>query len=290
MSTAETKAKIVIEDTERHIYSMHLQEISNRFANAYKIFLLRRDFYDFLERYKVALAGNDFGLITREKGIFPKFHHEEAEPILNDFLDKVSNSDFYSTLDEAEGKYLLRIGRNLFKHYYPHAIFMRDEEVLNKKELIFDPMLNYPQINYTVVFDDDFNELFPPELFYKQIPMGDLSEIDQKRAKTILFTVNGDTGKEELISYIDTFWKEISMMLGKPTADKISRDKASKTFLRNVDIYNQYLEEKNNNDSLSTRDLRTAASVKEKSGEEITDDMVRKIVSDISNLERKVNT
>lgn len=123
-----------------------------------------------------------------------------------------------------------------------------------------------------------------PGIFYSIDPT---PEQTSDKPRTLCIHCSRSVGKQELINYVKTFWGEMTMFMDNQATDK-KRDKSAKVFIRDVDIYNKYHELpglKNN-----AHVLRTARIITEMGLHDITDDMVRKIVSTISKLEREINT
>lgn len=90
---AGNKKEIVIKDIERAIYSIYTKEKENNFANIFKMLLLRRDFYDFLDDYKKVFAKNQ----------------DEALLILEQFLKKIEHTMYFTMLNSCERKEALDV-------------------------------------------------------------------------------------------------------------------------------------------------------------------------------------
>ncbi len=218
---------IEINDTERKIYLMYQNEKSNRFLNVFKILLLRHDYYDLLSKLK-------------------QLHYTdpELEQVVEHYLGKLSKTEYLKKLSKYQRDNFLRIARNLFRHYYPLFMF---KNIYGKqfKGFIFDPTLGFPNIYFSLYPEPLFQKYF--HLFTDKLgnPANQLDydysnfETVANEPMTVQITFDNTTKKEELISFIDKHWKEISAM-GKFPMDK-SRDKSSKTFLRDIDIYNAYI-------------------------------------------------
>lgn len=266
------KEKIVIKYTESAIYCMHMQEKDNRFTNAFKIAILRDDFYGFLKEYKDNLLNNP----------------GNAKKLLASFLDKIQQTKYFSELDIDKRRDNLKIISNLLRFYYPTFIF--PHEPMEGKTMIYDKQLNYPHIYHSVIFAETFEKNVLDGLYLEDIPpIGVVNGIDENRPRLLQITCDDNVKKEELIQYIEKFWGTMNLYLDKERRAKEaskSRDKTSKNFLRDVDIYNRYYEL----DIPAMRREFQVASEFTTSSELLTPESVRKIVANMNNLLRGVNT
>jgi hypothetical protein len=256
--------KIEIRNTERKIYEIQLKEKNNRFANIFKVLLLREDFYEFLSNLKKAHDQEDQN----------KLHNT-----IEQFLNNLQKTKYFSLLHETQKNHFLNTAKNLFAFYYPHCIF--SDYILQHQHIAYDPMPNYPGIHHNIFYEEIFNKYFPYELYkYGMPPINPPKEEDKPKIVQLIF--DETVKKEEVIQYINTFWEEIRFFLSKEEKDDQEREKSSKKFLRDVDIYNRYQELTNL--PILTREIEVAKEF------EVSAENVRKIVENTRILKEKINT
>jgi hypothetical protein len=289
--------EIILKDRERAIYLIHLQEGDNRFVNALKILFLRDDFYKFLDEYRELLSGNILGDIKfsrKEKMVnnhlvvsnSVDLHWEKANVFFKNYLNKIDKIKYLNVLPDNKKRMLTESIYNLLSYYYPLMVFTREAKG-NSGVLIYDKMLDYSKITYSVLYKEDLNKYFPTELLSRNIPtFGYLSEEESKKPRVLLMFCDEDTNKEEFLNFIDNEWGEISSYLKRGNETSKDRDRAYKYLIRDIDVYNIYINEKG---SVSEREIKTKEKIDEKYGY-ITSSAIKKAVVTISKLRKEINS
>ena len=253
--------KVEIKDTEKEIYLNYQKEGANKFLNVFKILLLHEDFYKTLDLLKI--------------------NTKDSQKTIDSFINSIEKSEYFSKLDRNRKGQALKVTHNLLKFYYPYKIFRKDKS----EPLYVDLMLNFPKIFYNVVYDDVFDRSVTEELFSKSPDIGASDNPDKPR--TLQIVCDGTTTKEELIKYIDLFWEEMSLFLGKQNSEiKNTRDKSSKNFLRDVKIFNLY----NSMDGISPVKREVDIARQLSAEKRMTPEVVRKSVEIIGSLKKQVNS
>lgn len=289
--------KIKIEDREIKIYLMYQQEGCNRFLNAFQVILLRDDFYEFLDKYKIALSRNPFGIIktpknikeleqmTKENSSAVGLDWNSSAPILSSFLNKIEKSKYINNLSENKKNGVMEILNNLLRYYYPYYVFIN--EAKGNDYLIYDSMLNNSKISQFVVYKELLDKHFPYEpLLSKTPPIGCLNEEEMKRQRSLILVCEEDTEKEELINYIKKQWGFISSSLKRKYGGVKERQRASKHFIRDINAYNTYIDTRG---ITATREVNTKKKIDTRN-KHITIDVIRKAVKEVSRLRKEINT
>jgi len=284
--------RIRLDDREACIYEMYRQEGCNRFVNAFKILLLRNDFYDFLKKYKEILSGNPFGIIQRtniynikeiKKGKpLIDLKWEEGNNYLNSYLDKIKDTKYLKSLEDKRSKNTILILRNLLKFYYPYQVFLR--EGYKNNTLIFDSMLNFPKINQFIVYEEELEKHFPVEMVRRTPPFGYLNDEEKQKPRSLILICDEDTEKEELLKYINDFWGDISASLKRDYLSK-KREKSSKNLIRDIEAYNTYIDTR----GLTEKREQTVKKKMSNKTRHITIDNVKKAIKEISKLRKEIN-
>ena len=280
--------KIRLDDREIALYEIYRKEGCNRFVNAFKILLLRDDFYDFLKEYKEILSSNPFGLIIPKvigndnNKIATNLDTKNGYKYLDSYLDKIRKTKYLKSLENKKSENTITILNNLLKYYYPYNIFMR--EYSKDKTLLFDNMLNFPKITQFIVYEDELKKHFSKEVTAHIPPIGYLNEEEKQKARSLILICDEDTEKEELIKYIDKFWSDISASLKRDNFTK-KREKSSKNFIRDINAYNTYIESR----GLTEKREKTVKKKMSSKISHITIDNVKKAIKEISKLRKEVN-
>lgn len=260
---------IHIQDTEQKIYSMYLNEKSNRFVNVYKVLLLRTDYYETLNKLSSL-----------------KYGSQKADLILNSFLGKIKNTEYIASLNPKQRKDFLNISDTLLRHYYPVFVF---KKFMGGKlgDYIFDPTLGFPNISFDVYPENIYQKyfyLFREKLFAETAKQNTTKKDILNLNNIIQITFDNTVKKEELLNFIDKHWNEISLVASIPN-DK-NRDKSSATFLRDIKIFNSYLKSPKKN--AIQKELDVVKQFKAK-GEFLTEFQVRNSYKAILKLHKAIN-
>lgn len=303
--------KITIEDREKGLYQYYLDTKNNDISKVVKMLLLREDFYSVLDKIYNAF---DY----KENRNFPgkkiwDYNDQNFWSIINNYVDILQNTVYLEKMNESDVRQFSETVRHFLHHVYTiHFFNVRNNSNL-KDQIIVDVSDNYPTVSCHYFRKEGFYKIFN-EAFYSQKSLDAYKDIEQKHPTSVSMggsqykkgtniphsepqlvqiLVNEGTTKQKLIDYINEYWPEMEMYLtsGRPKR-KVSKSKADKNFLRDIDIYNKYQDFIESD--VKNPDVKTWAWLKNespyRSDSDIEPNTIAKIVSGINKEIKYINS
>lgn len=305
---------ITLDELGSGLYQIHLDKKNYRINNVMRILMLRTDFIEFLntlentalfEESRKNFKGNIVKLWSID--------FQVANKLLNEYLDKIKKSIYFNSLSETnQGHFLFITHEVVLLSYLEGIANTKNQNTVFNGMVFFDNSVNYPNIQQMVFDKKSFWEVFGDAFFkntekvrikYGKHPM-DLAfghnpdETPTKDMNIILtnpkvcqIVFDDTTEKQEIIDYIHKQWGAIESELKASNSEKgKERMTTSANFLRDVSIYNKYIDYKN--DGTRNPDAKTWTWLKFKSEFKVDIDTntIRKIVSLMRSEIKNINT
>ncbi len=260
----KVNTKIKLDDLSAGLYGIHLDRKNHRICKVMRILMLRKDFNDFLEELEEKGLKQDD--VVRKDGKTIKLwniNFSTAGTLIRGYLEKVIQSGYIKRQNSEWVQEFLQIAETIILQTYLDGYAnRRNKNNILSNIVIFDDSLNYPNITQEIfdrdtfwkVFDDAFyrnveqvkekygkhpNSITVGGVKFDDLPHNEKLTPDDPKICQIVFDEN--TGKQELIDYIDKNWNSIeeSLTAWRPKR-KEKRITSTANFIRDTVIFNKY--------------------------------------------------
>ncbi len=305
--------KIIIPKIFSGLYQVHLDNKNYRINNVIRILTLRKDLNEFLKILERQSLFEETTKNFEQKTIkLWQINFQTASELLDSYFQKIKKSLYFNELTKNERDNFLQIAYDTIIYSYldGKANEKMADYSLFGNTVYYNHKTNYPNISSMVYDKKSFYEIFN-DAFYKditniknrygkhptEITISSIREIPPtlkikpSESKVCQIIFDDTTEKQELIDYIQKEWPDIVLKLKslRPNREK-ERITTSSNFLRDIAIYNKYLEFKK--EGYKNPDIKTWNWLKRESEFkiEIEPNTITKIVSLLNSEIKNANT